>query len=353
MRVRKGKISIISLIIVSALTVLLVFLELNSKTYVEAQHYQEKIAAAQFTNECFRTVKAALNSTEIAIDRINDPNETGLIGQQYSLITTERGDLTAKLTSTNPNFAALIVQYVKAARVQKNDTIAVSFTGSFPALNLAVLSVLKTLELEPIIITSVSSSMWGANRPAFTYLDMERTLKDHGLIAFGTRAASIGGEDDVGRGLSPQGREMIISAITRNGVELLEGTRLEETISQRKALYAGPVKLFINVGGGAAALLGTDAPSGFIKPRQIKAGKGLIAQFSQAGIPVINLADVNALAQKHNLPVAPIPVPRIGKGSLYFEYRYSVGQAILYLIILCIVLVVFLKFDVEYYFRRK
>lgn len=353
MRMRKGKISILSLLIATVITIILVFLELNSKTYVEAQHYEEKIAAAELTSQCFRTVRAALDSYDIAIDRINDPNETGLIGQQYSQITTERGDLTAKLTSTNPNFAALIIQYVETARVQKNDTVAVSFTGSFPALNIAALSVLKILELEPVIITSVSSSMWGANRPVFTYLDMERVLQKQGLIPFATQAASIGGEDDIGRGLSPQGREMIIHAIGRNGIEMLEGKRIEEAISRRAALYGSSIKLFINVGGGAAALLGADAPSGFIKPRQIKVGKGLIAQFSQAGIPVVNLSDINNLAQEHNLPIAPIPMPQIGKGTLYFEYRYSVGQAILYLVILCIVLFVFLKFDISHYLKRR
>ncbi len=353
MRVRSGKISILALLIVTVVTILLVFLELHSKTYVEAPYYKEKIAAAELTHQCFRAVRAALDSNEVAIDRINDPNETGLIGVQYSQITTERGDLTAKLTATNPNFAALIVQYVKTARVRTHDTVAISFTGSFPALNIAVLSVVKTLGLEPIIITSVSSSMWGANRPGFTYLDMERTLRERGLIPFRTQSASIGGEDDIGRGLSPQGREMIMSAIVRNGVAMVEGTRIEETIVQRRALYTGSIKLFINVGGGAAALLGADIPSGFIAPRQIRTGRGLIAQFSRAGIPVVNLSDINHLAQAHNLPIAPIPMPQVGKGSLYFEYRYSVGQAVLYLAILCIVLFVFLKYDIDYYLRRK
>ncbi len=353
MRLRQGKISLLSLLIVTALTIVLMILELNSKTRVKTPFHDEKVAAAELTARCFQTVRLATTNYNIPVDRINDPNETGLIGLQYSPITTERGDLNAKLTSANPNFAALIVDYLRTTHVRPGDTVAVSFTGSFPALNIAVLSVLKILELEPVIITSVSSSMWGANRPVFTYLDMEHALKEQSLIPFATRAASIGGEDDIGRGLSPQGREMIINAIQRNGIEMLEGTRIEEAISRRKTLYAGTIKLFINVGGGAAALLGADAPSGFIKPRQIKAGKGLIAQFSQAGIPVVNLTDINNLAQEHNLPIAPIPMPQIGKGNLYFEYRYSVVQAILYLVILCVVLFVFLRFDIDYYLKRR
>ena len=42
----------------------------------------------------------------VFIDAINDPNQTALIGQEYTLVTTDRGYIEAKLSSTNPNFAA-------------------------------------------------------------------------------------------------------------------------------------------------------------------------------------------------------------------------------------------------------
>ena len=35
----------------------------------------------------------------VFIDIENDPNETGLVGSPYSLITTDEGDLDAKLTT--------------------------------------------------------------------------------------------------------------------------------------------------------------------------------------------------------------------------------------------------------------
>jgi len=64
------------------------------------------------------------------------------------------------------------------SELKKNDVVAVAFTGSLPGLNIAVLSALQTLNLKPLVITSVGASNWGANDPYFTWLDMERLLYD-------------------------------------------------------------------------------------------------------------------------------------------------------------------------------
>ena len=48
--------------------------------------------------------------------------------------------------------------------------------GSFPALNVSLLAACEQMQLRALPITSVGSSMWGANDPAFTWLDMEKLL---------------------------------------------------------------------------------------------------------------------------------------------------------------------------------
>jgi poly-gamma-glutamate system protein len=329
--------------------------ELNSKTRVEARYYTEKLKAAQNSQLAFEMIKSAVDSIGLPIDRINDPNETGLIGLQYSPITTERGNLDAKLTSTNPNFAALIVEFLKSSGVRRNDTIAVSLTGSYPALNIAVLSAIEVLELKPIIITSVGSSMWGANYPEFTYLDMETALTENGIFRSKTEVASLGGEDDIGRGLSPAGREVIEQAALRNNVELLDAANLAEIIQKKMAAYTahGAVRVFINAGESTTAIAGTDVGSGLIRPRTIRTGQGVMAQFSKMGIPVINLVGINQLAQEYHLPVAPIPLPDAGEGRLYYEYRYSVTIAVIAMVILIIILFIVLRFDIDYYLTRR
>ena len=99
-----------------------------------------------------------------------------MIGQDITQITTDRGYIDSKLTSMNPNFAAVIVEMLKEADVKNNDVVAISFTGSLPGLNIAVMAAIQTLKLKPIIITSVGASNSGANDPYFTWLDMGKNF---------------------------------------------------------------------------------------------------------------------------------------------------------------------------------
>ncbi len=355
MKKREGKISILSLLIVTSITVILMIIELNSKTKVEARYYTDKKQAAEKAQTAFQAIKERVFEMGMPIDRINDPNETGIIGLQYSPITTERGDLDAKLTSTNPNFAALIVQLIKDAGIKERDRIAVSLSGSYPGLNINVISAIEVLELEPVIITSVGSSMWGANYPQLTYLDIENALLQSGVFNLKTSFASLGGEDDIGRGLSPAGREMVEEAAMRNNVTLLSARNLDEIVDKKMERFraADNVKLFINVGERTTALAGVEANTGLIRPRAVRVGKGLIAQFSSSGIPVINLLDINELASANGLPIAPIPLPDPGEGRLYYEYRYSVTFAVIATVILVVILFVVLRFDIDYYLKRR
>ncbi len=72
-----------------------------------------------------------------------DVNRTGLIGLETSPITTTLGNLEAKRTTTNPDFAALLVRLLAEAGVKRGETIAVGASGSFPALIVAALSAAK------------------------------------------------------------------------------------------------------------------------------------------------------------------------------------------------------------------
>ena len=169
-----NNLSIRSTLVLSILGVLaisiLIIVE-NSKKFQQEDHYSEKMAAAQLNKKMQLHLKQTFFANEIAIDNINDPNNTGLIGSQFSSITSGRGSLPIKLSTLNPNFAAMIVQQIKEAGLKKGDAVGLCFTGSFPALNLATCAALETLGLKPILISSVTSSSWGANNPNLTWID--------------------------------------------------------------------------------------------------------------------------------------------------------------------------------------
>ena len=162
-----------TLVALSVIGVFSLVVTINSTTIDISPSYDLKIKAASLMQESMLLLKNTRMESGVFIDDENDPNETGLVGRPFSLITTDEGDLDAKLTTLDPNFSAGMVELMLEMRLQKGDTIAILLTGSMPGANIAVLTAAKAIGLIPIMITSVGASQWGANHVDFTWLDME------------------------------------------------------------------------------------------------------------------------------------------------------------------------------------
>jgi poly-gamma-glutamate system protein len=306
----------------------------NSKVEIKQLWYKEKLEAARLAQKAAGYIKNFRMKQGVFVDDINDPNETALIGQEYTLITTDRGYIKAKLTSLNPNFAAVIVQMLKDAGVKPHDNVAVGVTGSFPAMNIALYAALQTLELNPVIISSVGSSNWGANDPDFTWPDMENLLFKAGIFKFKSVAASKGGGLDKGRGLSPQGRNLLEQAILRNNLIYINEEHLENSIRRRMEIYDSinngkKYAVYINVGGGIASLGNTIngklIPAGLTEILPVKnyPVNGVIIKMGEQGIPIIHLLNIEKLARQYGLPESPVPLPEPGDGKIFYEKRYN------------------------------
>jgi len=142
----------------------------------------QMVSSSRIMVRAMAAIKNCQREQGILLDKKQDPNLTGLIGQKMSSITTSLGSLEAKRTTTNPNFAALVVLLLKKAGVREGDTIAVGSSSSFPALIVALLSAAKVMDLHPLIISSLGASQWGANRPRFHWLRMEECLLSKGIF---------------------------------------------------------------------------------------------------------------------------------------------------------------------------
>jgi poly-gamma-glutamate system protein len=327
----------------------------NSKLDVKQDWYKEKLEAAKLSQLAAEHLKSHRLEKGIFIDAVNDPNQTALIGQEYTLITTDQGEIGAKLAATNPNFAAVIVQLLKDAGLREKDHVAVAFSGSFPGMNISVIAALETLNLKPIIITSVGASNYGANDPYFTWLDMESVLYDAAIFHNKSVAASIGGGNDHGRGLSPEGRDLIIKAIERNHVEFINEDHLEQSIARRLKIYdqaakGKPIKAFINVGGGMASLgntlNGKLIPSGLTQylPMRNFPVHGVIVEMGQKGIPIIHLLNIEQLLTKYGLPSNPVPPPEPGDGGIFIQKKYNVLiTSIATFILVVVIIFIYLK----------
>ena len=336
--------------LVSLLSLLAFIAVENGKMDVKQDWYNEKLEAARLSQSAANHLKNYRLENSVFIDVINDPNKTALIGQEYSLITTDQGNIDSKLSATNPNFAAVIVQLLKEAGLKEKDQVAVAFSGSFPGLNISVLAALESLNLKPIVITSVGSSNYGANDPYFTWLDMESILYKSGVFHTKSVAASIGGGNDYGRGLSPEGRDLILKAIERNDVEFINENYLESSIAKRMEIYekasqGKPVKAFINVGGGISSLGNTIngklIPAGLTQrlPMSNFPLSGVIINMGRKGIPIIHLLNIDQLLTEYGLPISPVPLPEPGEGGIFIQKKYNViitAIATLFLIVVVV-----------------
>jgi len=322
----------------SALSIICWLISYNARTIDISPSYTEKVSAARLMEQAMTALKDSRMEMGVFIDIENDPNETGLVGSPASLITTDEGDLDAKLTTLDPNFSAVIVDLMQQIELKRNDTVAVLMTGSMPGANIAVLTACEALGIVPITITSIGASQWGANQVDFTWLDMEQILYNYKIISYRSIAASIGGKNDMGRLLSPAGRKIITDNIEAHNLPLIKEDKLANNIAMRMNTFSGiiPVenyKAVINVGGGVASL-GTSfnlklLPPGVVRRTDVtdigRPGgiEGVFAKFVKKRVPGLHILNIKPLTEQFRLPFAPIPIPEIGVGSLYAEERHN------------------------------
>ena len=321
---------------------------INFRTIDISPSYDDKIEAANLMQKAMSILKNHRMEESVFIDIENDPNETGLVGSPFSLITTDEGDLDSKLTTLDPNFSAVIVELMYQLGLKDGDTIAVLMTGSMPGANIAVLTACRALGVIPITITSVGASQWGANLVDFTWLDMESILFENDLISSRSIAASIGGRNDMGRLLSPSGRDLIMENINKHDLPLIRKERLADNIQHRMDLYGSIQSInkydaIVNVGGGVASL-GTSFNLRLLPPGVVKRNiiqdivrpggiEGVFSKFLKFDVPGLHILNIRPLTQEFKMPFAPIPVPEIGVGGLYAIEKYNVWVAGICLIV--------------------
>lgn len=304
-------------------------LVMGIRTAVPTADYDVKTAAAELTAQCFASIRQRKEELGILPSPANDVNDTGMIGQDFSYITTTLGELEAKRTTTNPNMAAVVVDMFNELGLQPGDEIAVNCSGSFPAMNIAVLCAAEVMGLEPTIIASFGSSTYGANDQNFTYLDMEHYLWQEGLLSHKSSGFSIGGEQDKGTEMPDEVKEEVISRLEGLGYTFLYDEDIVRSINERYDLYreGREIVCFVNVGGneqsfGDSPVL-THTGGGIITELpEHDNSTGLVQLFLRDQIPVVHILNIKTLSSDYGMPIDPVPLPKIGEGGVYYSYDY-------------------------------
>jgi poly-gamma-glutamate system protein len=315
-------------------------------------YYAEKMLAARKAQEALEVIHDASEEKGIPVRPKTDPSGSRIIGAVLSPITSGSGSLVSKQTSANPNFAAVVVQWLKELGIKSGDVVAVGLSGSFPAMNVAVYAALDELGIEPIIITSTAASQWGANDPNFTWLDMEALLRKSDVFPFKSVAASLGGVGDDAIGLTDQGRRLLERAIERNRVPALTeiepqeqanevvqedgeeptptlGLIDQDRVRERMHVYyeaAGerPIKAYINVGGGTVSVGTKVGKHKFVTGVNSRPPKGMkdlppsvIGAFLETDVPGIHITRIIDIAEEYGLEIAPQVMPEVGTGDIF------------------------------------
>lgn len=360
---RPGKVSNASLVFLAVIAVATIVVVETNRVMKKQPFYEEKVQAVRLQAAAMEAIKKEVLKHRKSLDPATDPAGSGLIGRNLSPLTSVVGYLGAKQTSVNPNFAAVVVHLMRRLGLEKGDLVAVSGTGSFPAVNLAVLVSCKVLGLRCVMISSIASSMFGANHPRVTWLDMERVAYREGFIDTRSIAASIGGSDDNGAQLSELGIQQALRAIERNKVPLIREGSLAENIAARIRLYeeaarGEPYKAYINIGGGEASV-GSHFTKVLFRPginrslprKKIPNEGAMTLMMRKYEIPAIHFSSVARLAEKYGLPTAPQKMPPLAEGPLFFDVVYDVPLVAVLFLAMVAVSVVVVYLDVGRLFR--
>jgi len=243
----------------------------------------------------------------------SDPWNCGLIGLEWSGITTTLGDLSSKRTACNPAWSIQFSRWFSYLDLKSGDHIAVYSSGSFPGLLLSAIAAIEAMELKPLLIVSLGASTWGANHPDYPWPVLATELRRGGFIRTQANYYTLGGGDEMGHGLPPEGEALLRKAAKEAGVELLTADKLEGMIALKtKLLESHEPRLFINIGGSHANLGDANEVlklhTGLVPVTDIDlAGNGIIGIAMRKNIPVIHMLNVKSISNMVGIPYDSAP----------------------------------------------
>jgi poly-gamma-glutamate system protein len=295
-------------------------------------HSNEMLEAARLMDKTIAVIGDYCAQSGIEIDKTIDPNQTGLIGPEYTELTTTVGNLEAKRTTTNPNIAGLLVHLLYQAGVKPGDAIAVGCSASFPALMVASLAAAKAMDVKPVIIISLGASSYGGTKPAFNLLDIYKLLLEEGIFSAKPAAVSLGGGNDIGLNYEPELHEQLLEQIQSSGIPFIYEADLRKNVAARMRIYLNAsypksISAFINT-GGSYANLGTSQLALKLKPGlnqrisiPAEEQRGVLFQMAAQDVPIIHLLYIKGLIMKYGLPWDPVPLPKPGEQNYYVNRR--------------------------------
>ena len=289
-------------------------------------NYVEMLSAARTVQSSHRVLEDEKRRRGLLTDPQFDPNQTGMIGYEYTSMTTTLGDLHSKRSTTNPDFAAAVVGIISSLNLPAGTQVPTVLSGSFVGANTAVIAALESLDLIPVVVVSLSASMWGANQPGFNWLDMMNSLREAGLIRTVPVAAVFGGQGAIGGNIDQETLDLLRSSAERGGVPVVEAKPVSALMDRLVSLILAksggqPAPLVINVGGSLVGLGSCRESYEFVPglsvgPIKCSGGTpGLLMRLVNAESHALHVLNIRRLSLEWGLPFDPTPLPSPGENT--------------------------------------
>lgn len=246
-----------------------------------------------------------------------DPHQSGLVGIEDSDLTSTPGYLDAKQCTTRAEWIEVLRGWFRRLNLQPGDRVAIGSSGSMPGFLLAARLAAESMDLEPVIIASLTASNYGANIEAFDLLHMEVVLLREGIVRVPLRAITPGGNRDRNHGAEPALQAHVTRRLAELGggpIEVLQPQTIREAYEVRMRLFFAEAgaKVFINIGGHAinygSGVRALGLPGGLVDAASVPPSEGdaevlsITLQSLRRGTPVINLLNVRGLAESAGIP---------------------------------------------------
>ncbi|MBQ4537977.1 MAG: poly-gamma-glutamate system protein [Oscillospiraceae bacterium] len=307
-----------------------VFISANGSTQ-RLGCYDIQLDAAERTARCFEAIRSY--RTELGMELApEDVRKTGMIGEEFTDITTSVGSIESKRTAADPDMSALFVRMLTEAGLKAGDRVGAGFSGSFPSLNIALICACDAMGIDITYISSIGASFYGANHPDLTFPDMAHRLYLDGLISTDSSLVTPGGDYDNGKGVFDEEAFIpIIARIKDYGIPVMREENYQQNLANRRAVYdEAEIDCFVAVGGNisstgldeSALSLGQGLLKQNIPVGGLNKHSGLVQYYLAQGLPVINMLNLRQIVADYSMPFDPPVQLSPGESPAYWTVSY-------------------------------
>jgi poly-gamma-glutamate system protein len=251
-----------------------------------------------------RSAEAALSIMRSA-ENAADPRRLGVIGVEWSPISTTIGNPAAKRTAADPLWSVVLLREMRRMGLRSGDRVAILASGSFPGFVLNALMAAESLGCHVLFAASLGASQWGANDPACPWPLMEMFFRRSRFIRTPASWYTLGGDGETGGGIGDEGRIILMRAAAAAGVPVIAEGGYGEVLAEKiRRLEAFSPRLLITIGGSSTFFgAGNEhAGNGFLESGVPVRDGSVVGWAMSRRIPVFHAIDFRSLSERFGVP---------------------------------------------------